>query len=35
VYDALLEWYAEHRGDLPWPRTTDPYATLVSGAEQP
>jgi A/G-specific adenine glycosylase len=30
VNDALLEWYAAHRRDLPWRRTTDPYAILVS-----
>jgi A/G-specific adenine glycosylase len=27
---ALLAWYAEHRRDLPWRRTRDPYAILVS-----
>jgi A/G-specific adenine glycosylase len=27
---ALLDWYAENRRDLPWRRTTDPYAVLVS-----
>lgn len=26
----LLTWYAENRRDLPWRRTTDPYAVLVS-----
>ena len=26
----LLEWYAAHRRDLPWRRTRDPYAILVS-----
>ena len=26
----LLDWYAGHRRDLPWRRTTDPYAVLVS-----
>ena len=26
----LLDWYAENRRDLPWRRTTDPYAVLVS-----
>jgi A/G-specific adenine glycosylase len=26
----LLDWYAENRRDLPWRRTTDPYAILVS-----
>jgi A/G-specific adenine glycosylase len=28
--DLLLEWYGEHRRDLPWRRTRDPYAILVS-----
>jgi A/G-specific adenine glycosylase len=28
--DALLRWYAGARRDLPWRRTTDPYAILVS-----
>jgi A/G-specific adenine glycosylase len=28
--DALLDWYARERRDLPWRRTTDPYAILVS-----
>lgn len=27
---ALLDWYAAGRRDLPWRRTTDPYAILVS-----
>jgi A/G-specific adenine glycosylase len=27
---ALLRWYARARRDLPWRRTTDPYAILVS-----
>ena len=27
---ALLRWYARVRRDLPWRRTTDPYAILVS-----
>jgi A/G-specific adenine glycosylase len=26
----LLAWYADNRRDLPWRRTTDPYAILVS-----
>jgi A/G-specific adenine glycosylase len=26
----LLAWYAENRRDLPWRRTVDPYAILVS-----
>jgi A/G-specific adenine glycosylase len=28
--EALLGWYAEHGRDLPWRRTRDPYAILVS-----
>src|SRR5438874_1665498 len=28
--DALLDWYAAHGRDLPWRRTRDPYAVLVS-----
>ena len=27
---AILDWYAEHGRDLPWRRTRDPYAVLVS-----
>ena len=27
---ALLGWYKESRRDLPWRRTRDPYAILVS-----
>jgi A/G-specific adenine glycosylase len=27
---AVLRWYARERRDLPWRRTTDPYAILVS-----
>jgi A/G-specific adenine glycosylase len=30
VEDALLDWYAITRRDLPWRRTRDPYAILVS-----
>jgi A/G-specific adenine glycosylase len=30
VEAALLAWYAEHARDLPWRRTRDPYAILVS-----
>src|SRR5207247_5382256 len=30
VNDALLDWYAANRRDLPWRRTADPYAILVS-----
>ena len=28
--ERLLAWYAEHGRDLPWRRTRDPYAILVS-----
>ena len=28
--DLLLQWFAEHRRDLPWRRTRDAYAILVS-----
>jgi A/G-specific adenine glycosylase len=30
VEEALLAWFAEHGRDLPWRRTRDPYAILVS-----
>ena len=30
LQDALLGWYAREHRDLPWRRTTDPYAILVS-----
>lgn len=30
LQDAVLDWYAAVRRDLPWRRTTDPYAILVS-----
>src|SRR5919197_5265961 len=30
VEERLLEWFAEHGRDLPWRRTRDPYAILVS-----
>jgi A/G-specific adenine glycosylase len=30
VESALLAWFAEHGRDLPWRRTCDPYAILVS-----
>jgi A/G-specific adenine glycosylase len=30
VEAALLAWYREHGRDLPWRRTRDPYAILVS-----
>src|SRR6478609_8340047 len=28
--EALLAWYGENARDLPWRRTRDPYAILVS-----
>jgi A/G-specific adenine glycosylase len=30
VESALLAWFAQHGRDLPWRRTRDPYAILVS-----
>jgi A/G-specific adenine glycosylase len=30
IRDALGRWYDTHRRDLPWRRTTDPYAIRVS-----
>jgi A/G-specific adenine glycosylase len=30
VEELLLSWFAEHGRDLPWRRTRDPYAILVS-----
>ncbi|MCC6222936.1 MAG: A/G-specific adenine glycosylase [Thermoleophilia bacterium] len=30
VQEALLAWFSEHGRDLPWRRTRDPYAILVS-----
>lgn len=30
LQSRLLEWYAANGRDLPWRRTTDPYAVLVS-----
>ena len=30
VWRVLLGWYANHRRDLPWRRTHDPYEILVS-----
>jgi len=30
VDELLLAWFREHRRDLPWHRTTDAYAVLVS-----
>jgi A/G-specific adenine glycosylase len=30
VEERLLQWFGEHGRDLPWRRTRDPYAILVS-----
>jgi A/G-specific adenine glycosylase len=30
VEELLLAWFREHGRDLPWRKTTDPYAILVS-----
>src|SRR5262245_61290332 len=30
VNERLLAWFGEHGRDLPWRRTRDPYAILVS-----
>jgi A/G-specific adenine glycosylase len=30
VEERLLGWFREHGRDLPWRRTRDPYAILVS-----
>ena len=30
LHAALASWYAAHARDLPWRRTSDPYAILVS-----
>lgn len=30
IQSRILGWYAENRRDLPWRRTVDPYAILVS-----
>ena len=30
VEELLLAWYTQHKRDLPWRRTHDPYAILVS-----
>ena len=30
IQDGLLSWFEEHARDLPWRRTRDPYAILVS-----
>ncbi|MBT5660864.1 MAG: A/G-specific adenine glycosylase, partial [Euryarchaeota archaeon] len=28
--EKLLEWYDEHQRDLPWRKTDDPWAILLS-----
>ena len=28
--DILIAWYEEHRRELPWRETTDPYAIWIS-----
>src|SRR5215210_355435 len=30
IRDGLLGWFQDHARDLPWRRTRDPYAILVS-----
>jgi len=30
LFDPLLDWYTREKRDLPWRRTSDPYAILVS-----
>jgi len=30
VQESILDWYKVHRRDLPWRRTTDPYAIWIS-----
>jgi A/G-specific adenine glycosylase len=30
IADRLLDWYADHRRDLPWRRTRDPYQIWVA-----
>lgn len=30
VTEVLLDWFAEHKRDLPWRKTTDPYLVWVS-----
>lgn len=30
VTDLLLDWYSENKRELPWRRTSEPYAVLVS-----
>ncbi len=30
IQHRVLDWYAQHQRDLPWRRTRDPYAILVS-----
>ena len=30
MHEAVIAWYRENGSDLPWRRTRDPYAILVS-----
>jgi len=30
IQTALLDWYKQHKRDLPWRRSTDPYAVWIS-----
>ena len=30
ISESLIDWYQQHQRDLPWRRTSDPYAILVS-----
>ncbi|MDQ2986991.1 MAG: NUDIX domain-containing protein [Armatimonadota bacterium] len=30
ISDSLISWYRDHRRDLPWRKTSDPYEILVS-----
>ena len=29
-HQKIFSWYADHKRDLPWRHTTDPYAVLVA-----
>jgi A/G-specific adenine glycosylase len=30
LHDALIRWFEQHKADLPWRRTSDPYAIWLS-----
>ena len=30
LHDALIPWFAQHKADLPWRRSKDPYAIWLS-----